>query len=156
MTPVRPSKFVDFATADSRIAYEIAGEDILGRIHPHDPRPEQPGADLLTLKSQSAYRSLRDGQVQALRITCGHGRHLRTGVDQKGDSLPLARVGLDLQFQLGAYDLVTCGLEPLVKQRNLDPGHSHDSDPDVPTRLEWMVLQVFVDLFRPTARTSTP
>jgi hypothetical protein len=31
--------------------------------------------------------------------------------------------------------------------RDLEPGHSHQSDPDIPTCLVGMILQVFVDLF---------
>ena len=89
MTPVRPSRFFGSANGTYRIAQEIAGEDVLGRIQPGDSSSRRsPRRTSWPRRDSPRTGTHRDRQIPPPCLACRHGCHFRAGIDQECERLP--------------------------------------------------------------------
>ena len=120
---------------DIRIAQEVAGEDVLGRIQPGDAgsqaaRGGPPGHEEPDL-APDASGSADPDRFASLPAWSSFPCRDRPG---KRTVFQVPWIVLDFQLQLGVQHIIAGGLQGPGDQRDFEPGHLHHPDHDVLTQ----------------------
>ena len=124
----QPQKVSGSRDRTARVAYEVTWEVVLGRVHPDNSCPEDPGDESLALKGQPWHRPFRDRQ-SAFCVPPAHIVVISVPESTTKSTVShRALIGLELQSQLGAHNNIAGGSQRPVSQRDLDSGHLHRPD----------------------------